>query len=389
MENIMKFDISFNKKLIFGKNRIYELPEILEGLGKNFLFILSKSFSSSSLWKDLEPKLVDEFLIYIEPVTGEPSVENIDRLARKYINLQIDAIVSIGGGSAIDTGKALSSLLIDGGSIKEYLEGIGNKKPSGKKVKFIAIPTTAGTGSEATKNAVISEVGENGFKKSIRHDNLIPDIAILDPDLLRLVPKELRAPSAFDALSQLIEAYTSTKSNIITDALCEKAFLMIGESLERFLFSNYDDDKDLENMSLSAYISGFALANAGLGAVHGFASVIGGFYNIPHGVICANLLYPATMKNIKILVESGNSHLRKFAKIGNLLYGESTDDPEKGIDRLGKFLEEKLSKANLKNLSYYGIQEKDIAKIVEKTSIKENPVKLSNEELEEILRSCL
>ena len=318
----MKFDISFNKKLIFGKNRIYELPEILKGLGKNFLFILSKSFSSSSLWKDLEPKLVDEFLIYIEPVTGEPSVENVDRLARKYINLQIDAIVSIGGGSAIDTGKAISSLLIDGGSIKEYLEGIGNKKPSGKKVKFIAIPTTAGTGSEATKNAVISEVGENGFKKSIRHDNLIPDIAILDPDLLRLVPKELRAPSAFDALSQLIEAYTSTKSNIITDALCEKAFLMIGESLERFLFSNYDDDKDLENMSLSAYISGFALANAGLGAVHGFASVIGGFYNIPHGVICANLLYTATMKNIKILVESGNSHLRKFAKIGNLLYGE-------------------------------------------------------------------
>ncbi len=386
----MNFEISFNKKLIFGKDRIYELPEVLKGLGKNLLFILSKSFSLSPLWKDLETKLFNEFFIYVEPVTGEPSVESVDKLARKYVNLGIDTIVSIGGGSAIDTGKALSSLLIDGGSIKEYLEGIGDKKPSGKKIQFIAIPTTAGTGSEVTKNAVISEVGPNGFKKSIRHDNLIPDIAILDPSLLRFVPQNARIPSAFDALSQLIEAYTSTKSNVITDALCEKAFIMIGESLERFLFSDYNDEKDLENMSLSAYISGFALANAGLGAVHGFASAIGGFYNIPHGVICANLLYPTTMKNIKTLKENGdNHHLKKFAKIGNLLYGESTDDVEKGIDRLSKFLEKNLSKANLKKLSYYGIQEKDITKIVEKASIKENPVKLSKKELEEILISCL
>jgi alcohol dehydrogenase class IV len=389
MENIINFDVSFNRKLIFGKNELWQIPKILREYGKNFLFILSKSFSLSDLWKSLESELIEEFLIYTESVTGEPTVDLIDKLVRKYINLPVDAIVSIGGGSAIDTGKSLSSLLIDGGSVKEYLEGIGNKKLSGKKAKFIAIPTTAGTGSEATKNAVISEIGKNGFKKSIRHENLIPDVAILDPYLLKSLPKHVRIPSGFDALSQLIESYTSLKSNVITDTLCEKAFLMIGASLEKFLFNDSDEDSDLVNLSLSAYISGLALANAGLGAVHGFASVIGGYFSIPHGVICANLLYPTTIKNIEILKKGNDAFFKKFARIGNLLYGDTIENTNEGIDRLKEFLEKNLSKANLKKLSSYGVTRDDIPRIIEKTSIKENPAKLQKEDLEEILEMSL
>lgn len=390
MEIKEDFLIIFNRKLVFGRGKIQTLYSLIENNYSSILFILSKSFQKSRRWSEIKENLLTKIgsIFYEEGISGEPTIEIIDKLSEFYRSRNIDLIVGIGGGSVIDTGKSLSSVLVDGGSIKDYLEGVGSKKPSGSKKTFIAIPTTAGTGSEATKNAVISRVGEDGFKKSIRHDNLVPDLAILDPELLEDLPLSSRIPSALDALSQLIESYTSLKSNIFTDTLCEKAFLLIGMSIKRYL-SEESEPEDFSNMLLASYISGLSLANAGLGVIHGFASVIGGFFNIPHGIICGKLLYPSVLKNIELLEKENNLYfLSKFAKVGNLLNGEYSDSKE-GIKRLIDFLELLEEYARLKNLSEYGIGKSHIEKIVLNTSQKENPVKLSNEDLFVVLEKVL
>ncbi|MGC8871155.1 MAG: iron-containing alcohol dehydrogenase, partial [Brevinematia bacterium] len=265
------FSIIFNRKLIFGIGKIKTLNPLIKEYSYPVLFILSRSFQKSERWIRIKENLEkDKIKFYEEGVSGEPNIETIDRLSQTYREMEVKLIVSIGGGSAIDTGKALSSMLLEEGRIADYLEVVGTKKPTGSKKPFISVPTTAGTGSEATKNAVISKVGENGFKKSIRHDNLVPDSVILDPELLKDLPIPSRIPSALDALSQLIESYTSLKSNLLTDTLCEKAFYLLGKSIKNYL-SGETEIEYLSNMLISSYISGFSLANAGLGVIHGFA----------------------------------------------------------------------------------------------------------------------
>lgn len=199
--------------------------------------------------------------------------------------------MAIGGGSVIDCGKAVAAMLVEDGSVQDYLEGVGTRKPSGAKIPFIAVPTTAGTGSEATKNAVVCDRKE-GYKKSLRHDAYMPDVAVIDPELTMTAPRPVTIACGLDAVSQLIESYTSTKANVFTDSLALTALSHASESLLPHCLDQGNDISLRGKMSYAALISGITLSHAGLGAVHGMAGPLGGLFPVPHGVTCGKLLFP-------------------------------------------------------------------------------------------------
>ena len=249
--------------------------------------------------KNIEYKLIS--------IPGEPSPEDIDNAVKSLDNEGIDLVVGIGGGSVLDAGKAISAMMHKPESVVRFLEGVGDMEHPGTKLPYIAIPTTSGTGSEATKNAVISKIGINGFKKSLRHDNLVPEIALIDPELTLNCPPEITAASGMDCFTQLTEAYLSDKSNEYTDALAMEGLKAIKLSLKRCCA----DGQDIEartGMSFAALTSGICLANAGLGVVHGFASSVGGMYNIPHGLVCGTLMAKSNEINVRELRKNPGNH---------------------------------------------------------------------------------
>ena len=304
MVNLFNFPIP---KIYFKNGIIAELPSMIRQFGNKIALVSGKSSflnsrSAETLFDDLKTKGIGYELF---TVAGEPSPEMIDDAVKDLRNKKIDLIVSIGGGSAIDAGKALSAMMYRPESIVEFLEGVGTKEHPGTKLPFIAIPTTSGTGSEATKNAVISRVGKNGFKRSLRHDNFIPDMALIDPELTYHCPKDITAASGMDCFTQLTESYLSDKSGSYTDALAIEGLKeKIKASLKRS-YLNGEDREARAGMSFAALTSGICLANAGLGVVHGFASSIGGMYKIPHGLICGTLMAKSNEINVRELRKAG------------------------------------------------------------------------------------
>ena len=389
---VRSFDFAANPKIIFGSGKIKLLPGLMERFGDTVLLITGeKSFLQSDHW--------DKLLLQFESarihwnhyaIAGEPSPETVDDCVKKYRNSHVDVVVAIGGGSVMDGGKAVSAMLVQQGSVIDYLEGVGTKKPSGKKVPFIAVPTTAGTGSEATKNAVISKVGKNGFKKSLRHDNYVPDIALADPELTLSCPKEITAYSGMDAFTQLLESYVSTNANPVTDALAIQGVRKVRDGLERAV-KNGNDLHARENMALAALLSGITLANAGLGTVHGFASSVGGMFDIPHGLVCARLMGPVNKLTIEKLRVSkdGTEGLYRYARIGKLFSENKNKTDEYYIDTLLNVIENWTTSLGLKGLSEYGIKKSDLPEIAAKTGNKYNPVPLSQDELTEALSMAL
>ncbi len=375
----MNFVFQTNPKLYFGSGSLFKLPFILRDFGTNILIITTNSFVTTDFYKKLYEELKKEKNKISEYInTGEPSFDSVDMIVNDFSKENINVVVSIGGGSPIDLGKAVSAMLPLRESVLSYLEGVGDKKHPGYKVPFIAVPTTAGTGAEATKNAVISKIGPNGFKRSLRHDNFIPDVAIVDPDLTKNCPLLVSYSSGMDALTQLIESYFSTNSNIYTDALCEKALKLFGKSFINIIRGSASQE-DYYNLSFSAYISGITLTNSGLGAVHGFASVIGGYYEIPHGIVCAKLLLPTIEKTI-FKLEKNSIYFMKYKKSSELLSNENKD--------LISYLYELKNLIKLPDLKDFGIKESDYEKIAKETSSKNSPVKFDKEDFIDILKKA-
>jgi alcohol dehydrogenase class IV len=346
-----------------------------------------KSEHAARLFQDFRKVGIKNHII---TVSGEPSPVIIDQAVKDLSGENIKLVIGIGGGSVLDAGKAISAMMFRSDSVVEFLEGVGTREHPGTKIPYIAIPTTSGTGSEATKNAVISQIGENGFKRSLRHDNFVPDIAMVDPELTLQCPENITSASGMDCFTQLTEAYLSDKANEYTDALAMEGFKAIRYSLIRS-YTNGDDIVARTGMSFAALTSGICLANAGLGAVHGFASSIGGMFNIPHGLVCGTLMAISNEVNIRELRKSGNNMvaLKKYAVLGKLFLDEERRSDVYYIDGFIAYLHKLSSDLHLPGLKKYGLKEEDAEMVCEKTEIKNNPVKLSVDNLMEIFISRL
>jgi alcohol dehydrogenase len=274
----------------------------------------------------------------------------------------------------------------------DHLEGVGPELPYvGPSVPFIAIPTTAGTGSEATKNAVLSRHGTEGFKKSFRDERLVAEYAFVDPDLLESCPPAVIAANGMDAFTQLLESYVSAKANPLTDALAVDGMVAVRDSLLPW-FSGHGNSADQRaRMAYAALLSGITLAQVGLGSVHGLAAPLGAFFPIPHGAACGTLVAEATRVNIRALKERApaNEALRKYAFVGRLLVGSALPDDETH-SALADLLETWTERMAIPRLAAYGVTERDIPRLVANSrgsSMKTNPIVLSDEEIADLLRA--
>jgi len=389
---IESFSFARIPRIEFGAGKYTLVPSLASSFGKRALIItggnsLKKSGNLDILAKGFKSKNIS---FEHAGLTGEPSPDFVDYVVSCYRDKAIDIVIGIGGGSAIDAGKAISAMLPIKDSVEEYLEGVGTKQHPGIKIPFIAVPTTAGTGSEATKNAVLSKIGEKGYKKSLRHDSFVPDIAVIDPELMLTCPINISASCGMDAFVQLLESYVSIKSSPLTDALAMSGMKSAAKNLIRVCSDGGNDLYARSDMAYAALMSGITLANAGLGVIHGFASAIGGFFNIPHGVVCGTLLAPATKMNIEVLknTAASKSQLEKHAIVGALLSGQcfDTKKTDELCSRLIDILYDWTEKLGMPKLKEYGISLSDVKRIAAATEPKNNAVKLSRDDIINILK---
>jgi len=330
-------------------------------------------------------------------VDGEPSPQFVDAAVASYRGKGIDVVLGVGGGSALDAAKAIAGLLPSGNSVMNYLEGVGHDLPyAGPATPFIAVPTTAGTGSEATKNAVLSVQGTDGFKKSFRHDALMAQVAVVDPELLATCPPEVIAANGMDAFTQLLESYVSARANPFTDALAISGMQAVRDGFFDAWRggSGQQAARGRACMAYAALLSGITLAQAGLGSVHGLASPIGAYYPIPHGVVCGTLVAAATEVNIRALNNRDlqNPALEKYATIGTLLAQTPPRDSHEARSELLRVLYEWTARLKIPALGTYGINDSRVGKIVagsRGSSMKTNPIVLTDEEVADIVRARL
>ena len=372
----------------FGFDSIKNLPNYVKTLGRSILLLTGAGSLKHSGNRDRVLSLLSEhdLRISLVEVDQEPSPQIIDSIVKQHTSQKIDVVIAIGGGSVVDAGKAVSAMLPVGEAVKQYLEGIGLRQPTGEKIPFIAIPTTAGTGSEATSNAVISQSGKNGFKKSLRHDRYIPDIALIDPLLMRSCPPEITAACGMDTFTQLVEAYLSTKSSPITDAIAWKGIQSVHQSLFR-VYEEPDDIHGRSQMALASLCSGIVLMNAGLGVVHGLAPALGCLFPISHGAVCGTLMAAANDITLsKLEAEQKNSEaLLKYARLGKLCSAKGNKSDEYYRKSFIQYLYYLAKALNLRKLSHFDVNASDLGQIAAASSNKNNPVVLTHEEMIRIL----
>lgn len=372
----------------FGIDSIGKLGEISTEWGKKLLLVTGKhSFDSSSFKEKISALFSEQGICYERvSVSSEPTDQFIDDVCSKFRSTNITTVVAIGGGSVLDSGKAISAMLSVEGSVREYIEGIATSTHPGTKVPFIAVPTTAGTGSEASANAVITVTGSQEMKRSIRHTSFVPDVAIIDPQLTVSCPQGVTSACGMDTLTQLIESYVSTSASPLTDSLVEKALPLIEPNLTTVV----RDGSDLSARSAMAYaslISGITLANAGLGAVHGIAPVVGARHSVPHGAACGLLLSPVTEVTIRSLEKKDTEHpiLRKYCRAAELLLSKQAESTKDGCGMLIDYLEKITSELRIPKFSEFGVSTSDVELLSRDSSSKKNPVILDDQQIAEIL----
>jgi alcohol dehydrogenase len=394
---IPNFEIARLPRVAFGANQLKLVPQLAKSYGQRALLVTgAKSFIESSHYENWGTAMRQSGMAWETfTVAGEPSPQLTDEAAAQFRSANIDVVIGIGGGSVLDAAKTIAGLLRIPNSVMDFLEGVGPELPyPGPSVPFIAVPTTAGTGSEATKNAVLSVQGQNGFKKSFRHEMLVPQYAILDPDLLATCPPAQIAANGMDALTQLLESYVSTKANPFTDALAMSGIRMVRDGL----FDWHDDTPRAADargeLLYAAWLSGITLAQVGLGSVHGLAAPLGAFFPIPHGVVCGTLVADCTEMNLTAIEQRApeSDVLWKYAHVGKVLAQDMVLDDASGRDALLQTLTRWTEQLRLPRLSDYGMTEADIPHVVANcrgSSMKTNPVLLTDQEVAHILKQRL
>ena len=383
----MKFEFATASRIIFGQGTVKEVAPMASKMGNCALLVTGRNVEragplSGSL-KNTGMKIVT-FSVSDEP-TIELTIEGVE-LARQNAS---DIVIGMGGGSVIDTAKAIAALLTNSGDIIDYLEVIGRGKPlSCPSAPCIAIPTTAGTGAEVTKNAVLTSQ-EHKVKVSLRSPTMLPDLAIVDPELTYSMPPSLTASTGLDALTQVLEPFVSVKSNPLTDAICIEGLKRAARSLHR-AFKDGNDTKAREDMAIASLFGGLTLANSKLGAVHGIAGPMGGMFPVPHGVICARLLPFVVEVNVRALQRHNSQQfLLRYDQVAQVLTGKTNAKAEEGIARIYDLCDA----LDIPGLSDFGITEDHfpdlIARSKKASSMKGNPVNLTDEELTEILQKAV
>jgi alcohol dehydrogenase class IV len=387
---LSSFTLKLPRQIVFGPGKLSELENILGRFGSRPLLVLGGcSFATSGHPAELE-KIFAKLGMQVSTVHihSEPSPEMIDSIIADLAGEEIDLVIAIGGGSVLDGGKAISVMLKEKGQVKRFLEGVGSTTPSGRKLPFIAIPTTSGTGSEATSNAVISSIGSQGFKSSLRHDNFIPDLALVDPALTLSCPEKLTVACGMDCFSQLVEGYLSTNGSPLTNALAIEGLKAIHRSL-RLVCADGGNLPARSDLAYAALLSGIVLCNSGLGTVHGFASALGGLFPIPHGLVCGTLMAPVNAMTLKNLRTKGDSlpALNKYAQLGSLFSDQQNKTDAWYQDYFIEELARLADDLGIALLSAYGVSTTDIENIVAKTGNKYNPTPLTKKDLASILCS--
>lgn len=380
----MRFEFATATRIIFGNGTLGEAGREAAALGRRALVVTGGSRERAARLFDLLDASGMGAVAF--QVDSEPTVETALAGVSAAREQGCDLVIGIGGGAAIDAGKAIAALAINSGHPLDYLEVIGKGQTlSQPPLPYIAIPTTAGTGAEVTRNAVLASP-EHRVKVSLRSPLMLPRLALVDPELTYSMPPEVTATTGMDALTQVLEPYVSVRANPLTDALCREGMARAARSLQR-AYAQPDDAAAREDMALASLFGGLALANAALGAVHGFAGPLGGMYPIPHGAACARLLPYVMDSNIRALRERepDNPALERYTDVARILTGRADAMPEDGA----AWVTALCDALDIPRLSDYGIAPSDYADIVEKSarasSMKGNPIRLTDAELAEIL----
>jgi alcohol dehydrogenase class IV len=382
------FEFATATRIMFGKGSVTQALPAIRQFGTRALIV--QGFSEQYAQPILDLFKADGISFEVFRVRGEPTIQSVQQAIGAARHHQAEMVIALGGGSAIDTAKAVAAMLANPGELLDYLEVVGKGQAlPNPSLPCITIPTTSGTGSEVTRNAVI-EVPEKSVKVSLRSAYMLPRLAVVDPELTLSLPPKATASSGLDALTQVIEPFVSSKANPLVSALCREGIQRAGRSLRRAVFDGADYTAR-EDMSLTSLIGGLALANAGLGAVHGFAAPLGGMFHAPHGAICGRLLPAGMQVNCDALQEREPGHpaLMRYQETAILLTGDTAALPQEGI----KWVKETCSLLDVPGLSTYGITADDFPAIVEKArqanSMKANPILLSDAELTRILQISL
>ena len=378
----MRFEFATATRIVFGEGTAATLPELARSFGARPL-VVSGASTERAAW------LVSALEAETFSVPGEPTVELVRGGARHVQDAGCDVVIAMGGGSTIDAGKAIAAIATNGGEPLEFLEVVGKGRAiTVQPLPFIAAPTTAGTGSEVTRNAVLGST-EHGVKASLRSPMMLPRVALVDPELTYGLPPAVTANSGLDALTQLIEPYVSTRANPLIDAICVEGMERVAKALRRA----YHDGSDTEarrDVALASLFGGLALANAGLGVVHGLAAPLGGRWKAPHGALCAALLPHGMAANVAALRARAPQHpaLERYAVIARLLTGGNKASAEEGID----WVRALCAELNIPRLRTWGIAEADLPAVVEKaaraSSMQANSLPLTGEELLAVLTAA-
>lgn len=384
----MRFEFATAARIIFGSGTLSEVAEIASEIGKRAFVVTGRTKERAAPLFDILSQKGIAFETF--SVSGEPTTEIAREGRQKARESNCDMVIGIGGGSALDAGKAISALLTNDGDLFDYLEVIGKAQPITKMpAPYIAIPTTAGTGTEVTRNAVLKSP-EHQVKVSMRNPMLLPRVALIDPELAYPLPPAVTATTGLDAFTQVLEPYVSNKANPMTDPLCREGIRRVARSLLR-VYEHGGDATAREDMAIASLFGGLALANAKLGAVHGFAGPAGGMFAAPHGAICAGLLPYVIEMNVRALHERmpESPALQRYDEIAQMITG----NPAATADDAVRWIQDLCNALLVPPLSNYGMTKEDIPVVVEKaarsSSMKGNPILLTTDELTEILTRAM